>query len=354
MQKRHKQHLGFAMILLTVVTCLLPWATSWSLNPRSPEAKLPAGRDATEYWDFVARFDSGHHLFTRFGITSEGPVKRAAFAIGHVVLPDGRSIFFEKAKLRKAWTLSEGGRHIQIGGNLLDLRDPLRRLRIDRKSNIIDLQFSLAVPEPTAVNPARDGYSVDVLHTSAPVQGTLSLDQVQAEISVSGRIAGVHTWTVHSEPEVMLRRIEFFSLSSPIGLYLSELTAINQTRSGWLTMDHNGKLVHRTKQFTLQHEGAFDAGYGTGYALPSTLRILGDEVQGDIHFDKLLARDNPLKIIPPFVRFLIAYKTSPRRIWVETPYTIKLPAATPSGETYMRGTGLTMVVFGNPLTVASE
>ena len=63
-----------------------------------PVSRISQGDSASEYWDFVASFDSKEQLFARFLITNELPGDALAVAVGHFVRADGTVVPFRNGR----------------------------------------------------------------------------------------------------------------------------------------------------------------------------------------------------------------------------------------------------------------
>jgi len=332
-------------------------ASAASVEQSGPASRLPDARNASEYWDFIARLDSGHLVLTRFSITNEGPGDHTAYMIGHVVLPDGRSIQFEKGRKKGRWSLSEDGLHIAIGGNELHQNDPERTLRIDRSGVRIDLRFAPDVQNGAQRGPIGKSYWVDLLHTSAPVEGTLVVPGMNGPIDVSGRISGTHTWMGESEPHLNRRRIEFFGLrdgqegadAGEPALYISDFTSPKGARSAWLVLERDGEVVYQTDQLEIELQEDLGANLGRRYPVPARLLIAGPGVEGEIRLWRLRTTDNPMKIIPQPFRFLLSFKMDPRRAWADSTFAVRLHDRSDEPDLEVRGTGVTAVMYTNPL-----
>ena len=330
-QRRELRPRHFAYLCAAAV--LASAASAAVVERSSPASIIPNAKNASEYWDFIASLDSGHVVLSRFSITNEGPGEHTAYMIGHVVFPDGHSIQFEKGRKKGRWSLSEEGLHIDIGGNQLQLSGRERTLKIDRAQILSDLRFTPA-SRGIAREPLDDAYWANLLHTSAPVEGTLFVPGMEAPIDVRGSISGTHTWMRRSEPKLNRLRVDFFSLPGgrratqgargASALYLSDLTSPKGIHSTWLVLERAGEIVFQTNQFEVELEGKLDANLGKRYPVPSKLVIKGPDIEGEIELSRVVAKDNPMSIIPQPFRFLLSFKTDPRRAWVESSFRVRL------------------------------
>jgi hypothetical protein len=61
-----------------------------------------------------------------------------------------------------------------------------------------------------------------------------------------------------------------------------------------------------------------------------------------------LLRNNPMDIIPQPFRFLLSFKSKPRRIWAASTLTLNLDASPDREALRFDGTGVTSVTYLNP------
>ncbi len=63
----------------------------------------------------------------------------------------------------------------------------------------------------------------------------------------------------------------------------------------------------------------------------------------------MLLEDDPFEALPGPFRFLLSLKASPRRVWAESPYELRLGAPDAGAASVVEGSGITSVTFPNPL-----
>ena len=175
---------------LVLLGCVLAALASGaaSLPDSEPVATSPAARasksdSASEYWDAAALFESGHRVFARFSISNEGPGDETGYAIGQVVFPDGTIVPFTNGRRKGRWQLSDDGLRLKIGSSMLDLREPVRKLEVDKSTAGIKLFLRFEVPRATGRpwSSAPQGYHVDQVAIGVPVTGTLWVRDVVVE-----------------------------------------------------------------------------------------------------------------------------------------------------------------------------
>ena len=75
----------------------------------------------------------------------------------------------------------------------------------------------------------------------------------------------------------------------------------------------------------------------------------GDAIEGTIDAKQLLVQANPLDDIPQPFRFLLSFKTRPRRVWTRASFEVTFRADPNLPATSLKGTGITTVTYLNPL-----
>ncbi|MCU0670227.1 MAG: hypothetical protein MUF70_12895, partial [Myxococcota bacterium] len=98
--------------------------------PVAPPVRLPEGKLATEYWDLVARLDSGHLLIAQTWLSNLGVADRSAGALGWLIAPDGAPQRFKRSEEPGAWLLTDGGRRIDLHSIALEPGGPTRRFEV--------------------------------------------------------------------------------------------------------------------------------------------------------------------------------------------------------------------------------
>ncbi len=324
-----------------------------------PGSRLGNSGSSTEYWDLLATLDSGHRVIARFSITNEGPGRNTAYALGHVIGPDGVAHRFQNGREEGRWTLRDDGHQLEIGSSELYLRGPERRLWIRREKMgvVLDLRFS-----PPALGRAQDpgipGYFVDLLHAATPVQGTLHLlQEMPAPIAVHGVIACTHTWMDRSEPELALRRIDFFALQpdpAAPSIYLSSVSTPRGGRAQRIVVEAQGRVIVDQPRLSLDAGPPIALQRRAGYTIPSRLDFDAPGLRGSLQMSRLLLEDDPMGVIPQPFRWLMSLKSQPHRIWIESPFEVRVPGAQSASQETLRGTGVAAFNFLNPLDAEPE
>jgi hypothetical protein len=304
---------------------------------------------ASEYWDIVAHFDSGHHLFARFLITNEGPGDRTAIATWQLIDSNGKRTEFRNGRRKKRWTLSPGGDRIEIGSSIFDQSGPMHRLEYDSTKRGIRVAFQYAPKGPVAwPRSAGDRYPFDLLELATPVTGTIWLEGMNETASVNGTISITHTWMEESEADLALRRIEFASTGSGPAVFLSDWTTPSGERERWLVATRDGEVLVQTSDVQLALADT-QIGKSEGYPTHNELQISGSGIEGTIQSRSTLVEINPLEAIPQPFRFLLSFKLRPHRVWARASFEVRLLVGQNTQETVLKGSGVTTITYTNPL-----
>jgi hypothetical protein len=314
-----------------------------------PAARLGSSDEASEYWDLIAAFESGHALFARFMITNEGPGTRTGIAYGHFVEPDGTTHGWTNGRREENWTLGPHGRLLEVGSSDLDLTGPPYRLRVKKKKKGIDIDLRIAPAGPAVWDAHAGGRApaVDVLATAADVTGRVWFRAMGAPVELSGRAGLSHTWMESSETDLVRRRIDFYSLHGGTQLYLHAATAPDGAQSRWLRVARDGKTLFESRDFEISESGRSEASNDPDYPLPAVLKLSGKSLAGQIQLGVGVLHHNPMEVIPQPFRFLLSFKLRPQRVWAESPFEVTV---TPNADPVrIRGSGIASVTFLNPI-----
>jgi hypothetical protein len=186
---------------------------------------------------------------------------------------------------------------------------------------------------------------VDLLAIAAPIEGSVWFRGMPAPVELSGRVGLTHTWMDQSEPDVTLRRIDFFSLRGEPALYLRAFEPPDGASSHWLTIAGDGKTLYQSNDFELSMNGRSSAESDPEYPVPATLQLRGRELEGEIHIGAGLVHHDPMEDIPQPFRFLLSFKMRPQRVWTESSFEVTLK----SGPVKIRGPGIVAITFLHPI-----
>jgi len=317
--------------------------------------RLLPGEFASEHWEFTARFDSGHLLFAEFLITNIGLGDRNAAAAGCVIEPNGKTHQFRNGRREGHWNLSSDRLRMEIGASLLDLHPPAYRLRVDKRGVRLDLSFRLDGPALWSDEFAPPGYALDLLDAAAPVEGTLWVKGMGAPSAVHGTIAVTRSWMNEAGSNLVLRRLEFFSLQENAALYAVDIATPDGARRQWMVVRQNGHTAYEFRQFELSLDGQTSESANQDYPEPAALRFKSRGIEGQVQLDRVLLRYDPLASLPQPFRFLVelALNLRPRRVWALSSFDFLFPldpSAPDHGPLRIRGVGVTALTFLNPIS----
>jgi hypothetical protein len=331
-------------------------------------AALPAHESGSEYWDITAQMDSGHWIFARFQITNDGPGDRIGVALGHVILPDGRSSKFRNGRLRKRWTLAEDRMRLDIGSSHLDLHRPRFRLQVEKHHVMIDLWIESTPFERLPSDLTGSDYSVDLLSLGGTSTGNLWLEGMPGPISLEGRTTLTHTISRRDEPKLTQRRIEVILQNGPVTLYAAEFLSPAGAVTGWLAArlinpDANAGLsdiFSNSSVFTSPlelHLGPTNetqkvskSDVNTGYWIPHTLEFQSRGPAGKVQVEGSLLRHDPLEDLPAPVRWLVGLRMRPMRVWSRAEIEVTLSPSSGPDSLPLRGRGVVATSYLNALT----
>ena len=314
-----------------------------------PAPRLSTAAHATEYWEATAHLDGGYRLFTRIGITNEGPGERTAGAIWYLVHPNGRVSRLTNGRTQGNWKLSRDHLRLDIASTTLDLAAPVRRLAIDSTSQRakIDLRF----PADGVPASAPDGaFEVDALQLAAPVEGSIWVRDLPAPIAVRGALALTHAWTAESLPKVVQRQIELIA-DQPAGFawYLSDVATPGGDSHRWLVVQRGGRTVYQSADFELLLGRANPAISDEAYAVPGQLMIRDGRIALDVRLERLLLRANPLEVVPQPFRLLFALEIAPQWIWADASFHLSFSGGAEETPVEADGHCVVVVNFMNAL-----
>jgi len=314
----------------------------------NPISRISDGATASEYWDFVASFESNQHLFVRFLISNEWPGDASAIAVGRFVAADGKIFEFHNGRLAGSWTLGEGGKWLKVGGSRLDLSGPDLLLDIDKKKTGVQIHLRMRPGPRWSAGPELPETGVDVLALGAPIEGTILFAGMAEPLSVRGHVGITHTWTDQRESERMLRRLDFFGRDGALVLYLGEALSPDGRRAQVVSVERDGERILNVTEVTVAHGDEKSSELGPGYPIPKQLTVTGPGVSGVIHLNRMLVRHEPFQDIPLPFRFLLSSAAHPQRVWMDSRFEVRIEQG-PSSTLQAQGNGIASVTFTNPL-----
>ena len=318
--------LGAWLALASVAVHANGDAVSQAGLPSSGAARLAKGDQASEYWDLAATFDSGHAIFARFQVTNEGPGDRTAYALGHILFPNGQVVRFQNGRLEGKWRLSEDRLRLEIGSSVLDLHGPSHHFEVDKNARGIKFFLDYEAPGPVrSWSAAPAGYHLDLLTLAGAITGTLWVRDVTPEpVGLVGSVTVTHAWMDASEFDLARLRVENYGAAAKAGdshLYWVALETKKGAPTSWMVV-RAGKSWHETGGFAVSRVGEGQASE-KGYPIAQTLLLQGDDVQGRVDLGRSLLEFDPLSVAPAPFRWFLSLRAKPKQVWLESRYAIE-------------------------------
>lgn len=312
-----------------------------------PAARLPASDTANERWDLTALFEDGGRLFVRFLVTNEGPGTRTAACTGTFVFADGRVRTFEVARLSDRWSAGDDGLFLDVGSAELDLHPDSRGFSMNSHKRGIELGLRLAPAGPPAwdARPKRPGPRLDLIQLSA-AEGALRFSDMPAPLALRGHAALTHAWTARRESDLVRRWLEVFAVAGDTLLYAVDLETPGGERWPWLVLQREGRLLPVAGDVALT-AGPPSPGSDGGYPVPAGVEIRADGVRASLHGGRLLARGDPLELVPQPFRFILGLRMRPQRSWSDASLRLELAGA--DDPSLREGSGVLALWYLNPV-----
>jgi hypothetical protein len=314
--KQVRARISFAALFLTIVVGGPIHASADAPPTLDPTPRLLEGSSAWDHYDITAVFDSGHKIFARYMITNMGPGTMNAFAIGHVILPNGEKIEWENGRTKSGWTLSDDRMLIDIGRSHLHLEGPKFHHFVNKLHIEIDFRFPAQGQTDAAPLDAVADYQTQTLALGSPVKGTIRLPESEnAPTEITGRVFMIHRWGREDQEDSLRRSIELFYFGDDHQGRVVDITAENGKRETWIeSLDENPSFATVRQLHPFELDGVQDPALGKKYWVPKSIRV-SEHQYLIISLDKTLLSDNPLKILPQPFRFIASRSSKPRRLW---------------------------------------
>lgn len=331
---------------LAAVACLAAFAGGWT-GPVGPSLRLPRGDLANEYWDVVARLDTGHLVIAQTWLSNLGPAGRMAGAFGQLVAPDGRTRPFKRSEAPGQFRI-DGGR-LDLHSVALEPVGPPRRFEVGRDELAIELALA-GGGAPASAGSVTDACPFEVLEPGARADVRLREQAAAPVVSTQGRVALTHRWTQDLESECVLRRLEVFVLEREFGLYFAETTAPDGTLHRWLVAQRGDRVLFAGDPGDAAVRWSDAAG---GFAPPASARFAAAGLEAQVRFAGALASVDPTERLPGPVQWLMSSRTRPRLTWLRAPFEIALDGAD-GVRSSSSGEAVAKVSYLNPLPPAGE
>ncbi len=344
---------GIAFCLL-LVSLLLP--TGAGLDARAAvasvprgdaAARLPAGALASESWDVVAHFETGHVLVATMALFNPGLGARNALAFGQVVEPDGTIHPFSRSERTGGWRLDASGRRLDLRSIVLDQSETPRRFVVDKNELGIEVVIETSGDPVWPTEEAATGCAIDVLEIAGPATGSFRVGRGDP-LPLRGLAAVTHRWMPGLEARCLRRSLELFAMQDGLGLYLREIETPAGERRSWLVLQQNGVVIFQgpptESQITWRNREP-------GYPEPTALRFRAPGMSGRVVFGESLGRFEPLARLPAPLRLVLERRTRPRLQWSASHVELTLAGA---AEPRFRGAALAKLAWTNRIPDSIE
>jgi hypothetical protein len=344
-----RRRIGAAAAVLTFAATLGALAFPASaLVPRGdPAARLPQGALAGEYWDLVARFDSGHLLLATLTLTN-ALGGRTAVAVGHLVEPDGTVHVFSRSENEGGFRLEGGARRIELGSIVLDQSGPERSFVVDKDEIGIAVTFAAAGAPAWPEEEAAPGCPLDVLGVAAPARGSIRLAG-RDPLPLRGLAALTHRWMGGLEADCLQRGVELFAMEGDLGVYFREALAPDGRTHAWL-------LVQRGARTLFQGEPARrDLRWRPGpvaYPELASLAVAAPGLAARVELGEPLGHFEPLARMPAPLRWALELRTRPRLTWSAPRCQIQVAAG--RDRLARNAPALVKLSYTNPMSAAAS
>jgi hypothetical protein len=320
---------------------------STALAPRGdPAARLPQGALAGEYWDVVARFDSGHVLLATLTLTN-ALGGRTAVAVGQLIEPDGTVHPFSRTEEEGGFQLEGGARRIELGSIVLDQRGPERSFVVDKDELGIELQFAAAGMPAWSEEEVAPGCPLDVLEVAAPARGSFQLPGRDL-VPLRGLAAVTHRWMAGLEADCMQRGVELFAMQGDLGVYFREALAPDGRTHAWLLVQRGARTLYQgepSRRDLRWHPGPAE------YPELASLAVTAPGLSARVELGAPLGRFEPLSRLPGPLRWALELRTRPRLTWSAPRCQIQVAAG---GERLARNApALVKLSYTNPMSMAT-
>jgi hypothetical protein len=315
-------------------------------SPGGPAVRLPEGEFASDAWDLIARFESGHLVFSQAMVTNLGWGDHKAAVVGLVVTPDEKVQIFRRSEEEGDWKLSRDGLRMDLRSIVFDRGQAMHRLDVGKDEFELGVQWKPSgEPVWPALLPQR--CPIEVHEISSDASGSLwSLGMPGPTPLEKGHVALTHRWTAELEASCLVRRAEIFVLESDLGIYFTEIATLDGKTHQWVAVRRDGRVVYQgaPESAALRWKGADGYPSLAGLELAvNGLRLHGEARDPFFKFDLLDRVSMPL-------RSVLAARTRPRLLLARASFTLD---AAPGGTPRTLG-AVVKLDYTNPIAATSQ
>jgi len=310
-----------------------------------PAARLPSGALAGEYWDVVARFDSGHVLIVEVTLANTVLGGRLAVAVGQLSEPDGTAHRFSRSESDGQLQLGEEGRRIDLRSIVLDQSAARRRLVVDKNEFGLDVAIDPMGAPAWPTDEAMPGCPFDVLEVAGQATGRLRLPG-RAPLELHGLAAVTHRWMPDLEVACQRRSVELFAMDGDLGLYLRQTLDPEGRERAWLLLQRGGRTLHQGPPAESELRWRQE---GSEYPELAGLRVAYPGFRAQAEVGAPLGTFEPLSRLPAPLRLALELRTRPRLVWSAPRCEVVLG----EGEDRLRwnAPALVKLTYTNPLSI---
>jgi hypothetical protein len=316
-------------------------------SPGGPSVRLPEGEFASDAWDLVARFDTGHLVFSQAVVTNIGWGDHKAAVVGLVVTPDGKVQVFRRSEERSGWKLSRDGLRMDLKSIVFDRRKAPARLDVGKDEFELHVEWQ---PSGEPVWPAElpQRCPIEVHEIASEAKGSLWNEGMTGPSKLpKGQVALTHRWTAELEASCLLRRTELFLLESDVGVYFTELTTSTGAVHRWLALRRDGKIAWQGAPQKVALQWRKDA---SGFPSLRTLEVAAPGLSLRVEGREPFFRFDLLDRVPVPFRSALATRTRPRLLLSRASYILELTgAAAPR-----KGSAVVKLDYTNPVPAAAQ
>ena len=331
-----------APLMLGTSAGLAARAAEASVPRGDAAARLPVGALASESWDVVAHFESGHVLVATMALFNQALGARNALAFGQLVEPDGTVHPFSRSERAGGWRLDASGRRLDLRSIVLDQRESPRRFVVDKNELGIEVVIESRGHPAWPAEESAAGCAIDVLEVAGPATGSFRIER-GAAVPLRGLAAVTHRWMPGLEAACLRRGLELFAMQDGLGLYFRETETPSGAIHSWLVLQRDGVLVFQGPPTDSQI--TWRAGR-PGYPEPLALRFHAPGMSGRVAFGGSLGRFEPLARLPAALRLVLEQRTRPRLQWSASNIELALDGAS---ESVIRGAAVARFAWTNPV-----
>jgi len=317
-------------------------------SPGGPAVRLPEGEFASDAWDLVARFESGHMVFSQAVVTNLGWGDHKAAVVGLVVTPDEKVQVFRRSEEEGDWKLSRDGLRMDLRSIVFDRTQTPHRLDVGKDEFELGVEWQ---PSGQPVWPAElpQRCPIEVQEISSDASGSLwSLGMPGPTKLERGHVALTHRWTSELEASCLVRRAEVFVLESDLGIYFTEILTTKGETHRWAAVRRDGVVKYQgTPQKASLRWKDLASGYPSAGAIE--LEVDGMQLHGQVS-EPFFRFDLLDRVAMPF-RNVLATQTEPRLLLARARLTLEPQAP---GTASREVAAVVKLDYANPVSAASE